>query len=117
MIKNSYVFEQVFGNDVLNEINQFIINPIKESIEIRNNSLLRELCNIYDNYCVFTQKKIRKLQKQLVNCKNYEFQQDIRESIADCHWNINCVTDYELMKFQPRVLTDYELMTFQPRVC
>ena len=34
MIKNSYVFEQVFGNDVLNEINQFIINPIKESIEI-----------------------------------------------------------------------------------
>ena len=116
MIKNSYVFEQVFGNDVLNEINQFIINPIKESIEIRNNSLLRELCNIYDNYCVLL-KKIRNLQKQLVNCKNYEFQQDIRESIADCHWNINCVTDYELMTFQPRVLTDYELMTFQPRVC
>ena len=59
------MFLNKYFNDVLNEINQFIINPIKESIEIRKIFLLRELCNIYDNYCVFTQK-IRNLQKQLV---------------------------------------------------
>ena len=104
-----YVFDIKFGSDVVNLMKEFTPHPITESREMGDNVLLSELCNMYDNFCVYTQKKVKKLNTELSRCRNFEFQQDIRENIADLYYDMNCVTDYQLMKFQPRVCTEQKL--------
>lgn len=101
-----YVFDSTFGSDVVNLMKEFTPHPFTESRETRDKSQLRELCKMYDNFCVDTQKRINRLNTSMDNCRDFEFRQDIRESIADLYYNMNCVTDYQLMKFQPRVCTE-----------
>ena len=104
-----YVFDTKFGSDVVNLMKEFTPHPITESREIGHNILISEICSMYDNFCVHTQKKVSKLNVELSRCRDFEFQQDIREDIADLYYNMNCVTNYELMKFQPRVCTEQNL--------
>jgi hypothetical protein len=101
-----YVFDSTFGSDVVNLMKEFTPHPFTESREMGDDLLLRELCSMYDNFCVNTQKRVKKLNISMNSCRDFEFRQDIQESIADLYYDMNCVTDYQLMKFQPRVCTE-----------
>ena len=59
-----YVFDIKFGSDVVNLMKEFTPHPITESREMGDNVLLSELCNMYDNFCVYTQKKVKKLKPE-----------------------------------------------------
>ena len=48
MLVSIYVFESVFGNDLVNIIKEFIDNPLKESREMR-----KHLLRIYRNFMIF----------------------------------------------------------------
>ncbi len=113
MLVSIYVFESVFGNDLVNIIKEFIDNPLKESREMRKHLLLRELCHIYDLYCVDTQKIVSKLNRRIYELtissrrvaarRADEDIREIREIIEDLYCRMNSITDYELMKYKPRI--------------
>jgi hypothetical protein len=113
MLVSIYVFESVFGNDLVNIIKEFIEHPLKESRKMRKHLLLREICSIYDLYCVDTQKIVSKLNRRIYELtissrraaprRDDEDIREIRDIIEKLYYHMNCVTDYELMKYKPRI--------------
>ena len=103
MINNNYVLLNILNEDVFNQINQYIINPYIEIKEYANNNYITNIEKIYDNYVHYSMRKINNYINMIKYSNNAEDNDYTRETINDIYYDIETITDFELMKHQPKL--------------
>ena len=117
MLNPLYVFESLFGSDIVRNITEFTQNPFIESRITRVNAILNELDKVYDTFSLYTKREIKELYNDILKIQKKgkdisEIREDIleiHEDISDLYDELKNVSDYELMKFKPRVCTKFVL--------
>lgn len=117
MLNALYVFENNFGSDIVYIITKFTQNPFTESRNVRYDAIYKELHIIYDSFVLHTKKEILRLYniiKTPNECRpvwkpEREYILEIQEDIADLHYEMNTMSNRELMELKPRICSKHVL--------
>ena len=102
MINNNYVLLNILNKDVLNNINEYIINPYIEIKNIFLDNYNKNIDKLYDNYVHCSMRKIENMRNMIQHSKDAEANDETRESISDIFYEMETITDFNLMKIQPK---------------
>ena len=106
-IKSSYTFISVLGNDISNELSQYMESPKEELNSLREEKqkiLYEFLDKCYENYEENGKKKIEKILSNISN-RNYDYDTilELREDISEIYYDMQSISYIELMNHYPRV--------------
>jgi len=103
MINNNYVLLNNLNIDVLNCINQYILNPYIEIRETALNNYVTNIEKLYDNYVHYSMRRINNMRNTLKYSRDPEGNNETRENISDIYYEMETITDFTLMKNQPKI--------------
>lgn len=102
MINNNYVLLNILNKDVLNNINEYMINPYIEIKNIFLDNYNKNIDKLYNNYVHCSMRKIENMRNIIQYSRDAEANDETRESISDIFYEMETITDFNLMKIQPK---------------